>query len=67
MRTPLFDPNARGEAAIATAFTDLERERVKAEIAEAVRITSAYVAQHGHPFADWLSDFEPEDSDEGVV
>ncbi|MBV8612445.1 MAG: type II toxin-antitoxin system CcdA family antitoxin [Acetobacteraceae bacterium] len=54
------------EAAIAAAFTELERERIKAEIAEAVRITNAYVAQHGHPFADWLSDFEPEDGEDAA-
>jgi post-segregation antitoxin (ccd killing protein) len=48
------------EAAIPVAFTELERGRVKADIAVAVRITDAYVAQHGHPSSDWLSNFEPE-------
>lgn len=55
------------EAAIATAFTERERERIKEEIAEAVRITDEYVAKHGHPFAEWIADYLPDEGGEDAA
>lgn len=55
------------EAAIAAAFTELEREQIKAEIAEAVRITDAYVAEHGMPWDDWTTETLTEDQDDDAA
>ena len=52
------------ETAIAAAFTQLERERAKAELEEAVRITDEYVAKYGHPFEEWVAQFMPEAGDD---
>jgi antitoxin CcdA len=55
------------EDAIAAAFTALERERIKAEIAEAVRFTDAYVAEHGRPWDDWTTENLTEDQDDDAA
>ncbi len=47
------------EAAIAAVFVAAEREQIKEEIAEAVRLTDEYVAKHGHPFAEFIADYLP--------
>jgi antitoxin CcdA len=43
------------EEALARAFADLERTRIKQELREAVRMVDEYVAIHGMPFDDWAS------------
>lgn len=55
------------EAAIAEAFIEREREQIKAEIAEAVRITDELVAKHGHPFGEWIRDYLPDEGDEDAA
>ncbi len=50
------------EEAIASEFVARERMRIRAELREAAEFTADYVARHGHPFADWASNFTP-DSD----
>jgi antitoxin CcdA len=55
------------EEAIAKAFTEIERERIREELREAARFTSEYVAKHGHPFEDWASNFSPDtDADDAA-
>ncbi|HEY5300316.1 MAG TPA: type II toxin-antitoxin system CcdA family antitoxin [Acetobacteraceae bacterium] len=51
------------EAAIAAAFVDAERQRAGQEAAEAARITEELVAKYGHPFAEWIADYLPEEGD----
>ncbi len=49
------------EEAIAKAFTEVERERIKTELHDAMKRVDAYVAIHGKPFDDWTSDEAPPD------
>ncbi|HSU05762.1 MAG TPA: type II toxin-antitoxin system CcdA family antitoxin [Acetobacteraceae bacterium] len=44
------------EDAIAKAFVELERERVKIELLDAMQRVAAYVALYGRPFDDWTAD-----------
>lgn len=55
------------EGAIAAAFTRLERERIRAEVAEAIRFTDAYVAEHGRPWDDWTTENLTEDQDDDAA
>ena len=55
------------EDAIAVAFIQLERERIKEEIAEAIRFTDAYVAEHGMPWDDWTTETLTEDQDDDAA
>jgi antitoxin CcdA len=51
------------EAAVVQAFEAAEREKIREEIREAVRITDEVVAKYGHPFPEfsWLGHDEESD------
>lgn len=55
------------EAAVAQAFEELEKTRIREEIKEAVRFADEYVAKHGHPFPEWLAMFTPEDDEDDAA
>ncbi len=44
------------EEAVARAYTELEQERIRAELKDAGERASAYVARYGRPFDDWTND-----------
>ncbi len=51
------------EEAVARAYTELERERIRAELKDAGERASAYVALYGRPFDDWASEGEADADD----
>lgn len=55
------------EEAIAHAFSNLERERIRAELREAGHITADYVSRYGRPFDDWTSEETPQHQDDDAA
>jgi antitoxin CcdA len=43
------------EAAVAKAFEEAEKAKIREEIREAVRMVDEFVAMHGMPFDDWAN------------
>jgi len=52
------------EAAVIAAFEAMEKEKIREELREGIRMTDEYVAIHGMPFDDWANgDTSADDTD----
>ncbi|HEY8290619.1 MAG TPA: type II toxin-antitoxin system CcdA family antitoxin [Acetobacteraceae bacterium] len=49
------------EAALAAAFEEAEKAKIREELREEARLTSEFVAKHGYPFPEAMAMFMPDE------
>lgn len=62
-RSAGIDLSRIAEAAMATAVTEHQRDRLRAEIAQDFRALEGYVDQHGDPTQEWREMLDQSGSD----